>query len=211
MFSIRPLIVFCSLVILPINPLNSIADEPAPDDVIPLVAPKGWGGETIHVPPAFAKDMKIKGVEKIRFAPGMFKPDAVDFFSYVLVFRLEAEPELTREVIERELLAYYRGLATAVGRGKIKTDGFSFSMKQVEGITAEMNVSHYVAALQWIEPFATSKAQTLNFELRVWKAKKSNRNWIYMSVSPNKSDDPIWNIMYQVRDNFLEALDDDRQ
>lgn len=209
MLSIRRFSLLCVTAICSVNPILSVADdEPAADDGIPLVAPKGWRGETIQVPPAFAKNMKLNGVEKIRFAPGMFKPDAKDFFSYVLVFRLDAEPELTRAVLERELLAYYRGLATAVGRGKIKTDGFSFSIRPVEGASTKTNVANYVAVLEWIEPFATSKSQTLNCELRIWKAATNNRNWIFMSVSPHDSDDPIWNVMHRIRDEFLEALAD---
>lgn len=206
MSSVAQLVLFCSLVFVLLNPLHGVAEEPAGDDGIPLVAPKDWRGETIDLPPEFAKDMKLKGVEKIRFAPGMFKPDAADFFSYVLVFRLEAEPELTIEVVERELLTYYRGLATAVGRGEIKTDDFSISMKKVEETETEVNVANYTATLKWIEPFATSKSQTLNVELRVWKAEESKHSWIFMAVSPNKSDDPIWESMHQIRDKFVKAL-----
>lgn len=45
-----------------------VADEP---DSEKLTAPKDWGGETIKLPPGFAPDMKLKGSEHIRFAPGM--------------------------------------------------------------------------------------------------------------------------------------------
>src|SRR5204863_171753 len=63
------------------------AGEPAkPAYQVP--APKGWGKETIELPPQFAPDMKWKGVEELRFAPGMFKAGADDFFSYALLFWL---------------------------------------------------------------------------------------------------------------------------
>jgi len=51
------------------------SDEPE------LAAPEGWGGETIQLPPKFASDMKLKGSEHIRFAPGMMKPLSDSFFS----------------------------------------------------------------------------------------------------------------------------------
>ncbi len=54
----------------------------APRSPIQLKAPEKWSGETITLPPGFARDMAIKGVEVIRFAPGMFDPQAEDFFSY---------------------------------------------------------------------------------------------------------------------------------
>ena len=41
----------------------------------------------IDLPPKdFAPDMKWKGKEEIRFAPGMFKPNAPDFFSHRFCF-----------------------------------------------------------------------------------------------------------------------------
>jgi hypothetical protein len=40
----------------------------------PLAVPAGWGGETIQLPPGFAPDMKLKGVEHIRYSRGMMNP-----------------------------------------------------------------------------------------------------------------------------------------
>ncbi|MEM7393198.1 MAG: hypothetical protein AAF492_12705, partial [Verrucomicrobiota bacterium] len=58
----------------------------APAENLVFKTPKGWFGERIALPTGFAPDMTLKGVEEIRFAPGMFKPDAADFFTYVFVF-----------------------------------------------------------------------------------------------------------------------------
>ena len=55
---------------------------------IPLEAPEGWKGETISLPPGFAPGMKLQGLEKIRFAPGMFKPEFL-----LLCLRLPAGAE----------------------------------------------------------------------------------------------------------------------
>ena len=45
-----------------------VAAEPTTAE---LAAPDGWAGETIALPPGFAPDMKLKGTEQVRFAPGM--------------------------------------------------------------------------------------------------------------------------------------------
>ena len=50
-------------------------------------APKGWGKETIALPPAFAKNMTWKGVEELRFSPGMFMAESDTFFSYGILQR----------------------------------------------------------------------------------------------------------------------------
>jgi hypothetical protein len=50
-----------------------------------------WKGERLELPPGFAPDLGWTGVEHIRFAPGMFDPEASDFFSYAIAFLLSAE------------------------------------------------------------------------------------------------------------------------
>ncbi len=72
-----------------IGPVAALAEDK-------LVFDTEWKGERIELPPGFARDLKLKGYEEIRFAPGMFKGDADDFFSYVLAFSLEpGEEKLT--------------------------------------------------------------------------------------------------------------------
>jgi hypothetical protein len=131
----------------------------------------------------------------------MFQKEAKDFFSYVIVFRLDEQPKLSREILARELLVYYRGLANSVSGGKIKTDGFSIEVKP-DKTSQVPDAQQYVAVLKWVEPFATKKPQTLRIEIRAWETSKSRRTWVFMSVSPNRVDDPIWKTMRQVRDKF---------
>ena len=92
-----------------------VADE---KDSVKLAAPEGWSGETISLPPGFAPDMKLKGAEHIRFAPGMMKPASDSFFSYAFVFELQSKPDLTDAVVKEEFLKYYRGLCMKVLDGK---------------------------------------------------------------------------------------------
>ena len=88
-----------------------------------LEAPEDWRGETIKLPPAFAPDMKLKGEEVIRFAPGMFQPGSDSFFTYVFAFEVEPRPELTEKILKDEFLKYYRGLCEAVLGGSIARKG----------------------------------------------------------------------------------------
>lgn len=180
---------------------ETIADEPK--DVIRLDVPQNWSGERIVLPPGFARDMQVKGIEEIRFAPGMFQPGAKDFFSYVIVFRLDDQPKLTVESLNAELLTYYRGLATAVSGGQIKTDSFSVTVLPTQH-TQDAIVDDYTIALKWIEPFKTKKQQTLRIEIRSWQVPQQQRTWVFMNVSPNQPDDPIWQTMRGVRDQFLK-------
>ncbi|MBU62044.1 MAG: hypothetical protein CMI26_06040, partial [Opitutae bacterium] len=63
-----------------------------------------WFGERIKLPPGFSPTMDWKGIEEIRFAPGMFKADQPDFFSYALVFSLEPEADVSLAGLSKQIL-----------------------------------------------------------------------------------------------------------
>lgn len=178
-----------------------IAAEP---DSPKLTAPEGWEGETIGLPPGFALDMKLKGSEQIRFAPGMMKPDSTSFFSYAFVFELEPKPELTEAVVKEEFLKYYRGLCKAVLKDKLKDldpSKFTLKLERVKSDVKQDMPARYTGTLDWVEPFATKKPQKLNLEIQTWA--KSGRNYIFACVSPQAHDAAIWKQLHAIRDDYL--------
>ncbi|MFT4546872.1 MAG: hypothetical protein ACI8XO_004327 [Verrucomicrobiales bacterium] len=185
-----------------------------------LIFKTEWKGERITLPPPFAKDMKLQGIEEIRFAPGMFKPDSDSFFSYVFVFSVPGEKKLSEKVIKSETLTYYRGLAKSVlaGRGKeVDPSKFKFELekaKQAKGVPASVadakSVVQYTGKLDWIEPFATAKPQVLHFEIQAWADPKTKRNYLFVGTSPKEIDDKaeIWKKLRKIRSDFkVEAVE----
>ena len=163
-----------------------------------------WFGERIMLPPGFAPKMKLKGIEEIRFSPGMFKATEKDFFSYVFLFALEPKPELTADVLRGELLTYYLGLSKNVMRNpKLDTSKFTVKLESLKenGSTPKgaLDVKSYRAQVYWLEPFATKKMQTLHFELQIWKYKGSPYNYLFVCASPQKTGEPIWKTMRGIR------------
>lgn len=178
-----------------------------------LIFDTEWKGESITLPPEFAPDMKLKGIEVIRFAPGMFDPKSDAFFSYAFVFSVSIDQKFTKEVIQAETLVYYRGLAQSLlkSRGKeIDVSEFTFEMKRAEaavdtaeGVAAE-GVTQYSGELNWIEPFATLQPQILQFELQSWSDPETERNYLFVCTSPKKPEEaiPIWNELRKIRQSF---------
>ena len=162
----------------------------AAKQTVQLEAPEKWSGETITLPPGFARDMAIKGVEVIRFAPGMFDPQAEDFFSYAIVFWLPESKPLTEKQLHDEFLKYYRGLATAVARGrKLGVDPQNFKLK----LTAVEKKPHtWRAELEWAEPFRTGQAQTLRFTISSSESAEHNGLLISIAASPQPHEHAIW-------------------
>ena len=166
-----------------------------------------WRGERIDLPPGFAPDMKWVGEEDIRFAPGMFTADADDFFTYVLVFVLDQEADVTEKNIEAELLTYYRGLASSVMKGKQKevdTAAFTIELSKADAVTSSpvdtANVTQYTGTLDWIEPFATQEKQQLHIEAQVWK--HGEQPALFLCVSPKNREDDIWKKLREIRAAF---------
>ena len=187
----------------------SVADEP---DSAKLAAPEEWGGETIKIPPGFAPDMKLKGSEHIRFAPGMMKPASDSFFSYAFVFDLQSKPDLTEAVVKEELLKYYRGLCKAVLKEQlpdVDPSKFTLELQQVKSDAkpspdekGPSTPTRYTGTLDWVEPFATKKPQKLNLEIRTWAT--NDRNYIFVCASPQAQDTAIWKQLHAIRDDYLK-------
>lgn len=185
------------------------AEEP---ETFKLAAPNDWSGESMELPPGFARDMKLKGFEHIRFAPGMMKPASASFFSYAFVFEIESRPVITESVLKDEFLKYYRGLCVAVLNGKlpdVDPDKFTVELKKDEtnskpaddGSDADAAVT-YSGTMDWVEPFATRKPQKLNLEMRTWT--KKDRSYIFACVSPQSKEKPIWKQLHTIRDDYLK-------
>ncbi len=191
--------------------LFALAVEAADPAAVPLAAPSGWGGETIDLPPGFAKDMSFKGVEHIRFAPGMMKPESDTFFCYAFAFELQDKPKLTQETVQVEFLKYYRGLCTAVLNGTkpaLDPKEFTCTLKEAKPDKPlspndkSVGLISYAGTIKWVEPFATKKPQTLNLEIQTWT--KGKRNFLFACVSPQDKDAAIWKQLRKIRDDYVK-------
>ena len=185
--------------------------KPAPTHEEKLVFKTEWGGERLDLPTEFAPKMKLEGVEEIRFAPGMFKPEDDSFFSYVFVFAVSADQELSEKLIAEEMLVYYRGLAESVSEGAIEGKKFQFELEKAKGakggpttVADLIRVTQYSGKLDWVEPFVTKKMQALYFELQSWSDGATGRNYLFVCASPKKpgGQSEIWKELRKIRSDF---------
>lgn len=196
------------LLVLALTGVSLSAAQPLADQqfVIKKPTPK-WFGERIALPPkGFAPDLGLKGIEEILFAPGMFKADQPDFFTYVFLFAVEAKPVLTSEVLQKELFTYYAGLSKARLRNpNLDTSKFSVNVRKMKHFEKKpkgsFDVASFTATVNWIEPFATRKFQTLHFELQTFKFAGSPHQYLFVCASPKPRDKTIWNTLREIRGN----------
>jgi hypothetical protein len=182
------------------------AGQPETKPPYQVPAPAGWAKETITLPPAFAPDMTWKGTEELRFAPGMFKPDAADFFSYALLFWLPDDAKIDAKTMERELLAYYRGLAAAVLKSKkqeVNAKAFTLTLtdakEKPDKRPGDEPIAGYVGELKWTEPFATGKPQALRLEIHTWPSEKHKHHCVFVCASPQPETAAVWKALREIR------------
>ena len=180
---------------------------PEPEKALPyqVPTPPRWRKETIALPPSFAPDMKWKGTEELRFAPGMFKAGSPDFFSYAMLFWLPDDAEVDAKALERELLAYYRGLSAAVSKSKkhaVDTKSFTLTItpdKQPDKRPGGETVTAYVGELKWVEPFTTAKPQTLRLDIHIWPSAKNKHQCVFVCASAQPESAAVWQTLHEIR------------
>ncbi len=209
----------CAAIFLSLSD-SSLADEanakaaPSGAAAETLVFHTAWKGERIPLPPPFAPAMKLKGIEEIRFAPGMFDAASDTFFTYALVFSVPKDQQLTPQMIQQEILEYYRGLAGAILKGKgvdADTGKFTFKLEQAkeatgtpEKVPASAKAIQYHGELTWVEPFVTAKPQVLHFEIQSWADPVRSRNYLFVCTSPKAigDSDATWKELRTIRRTF---------
>jgi hypothetical protein len=83
-----------------------------------LKEPAIWEFERFALPPIFNPSFHYKGVEELRFAPGMFKKDSADYFTYVFVAELDNTTSISEQEVKNYLWDYYKGLCAATAKDR---------------------------------------------------------------------------------------------
>jgi hypothetical protein len=88
---------------------------------------------------------------------------------------------------------------------------FAFEMEKAKAVTeAPESLANpeagkqYSGKLDWVEPFATAKAQTLHFEIQTWSDPKTERNYLFVCTSPKPpvEAEPVWKELRGIRRGF---------
>lgn len=159
--------------------------------------PENWRAETLVFPLGFAPQIEYQGVEELHFAPGMFKKGAPDYFSYLFAWRLDSLVDLNAQVLEKDLLVYFKGLYQAVSKRKQPVDGFRVHLVKTPD---EKNELHgYTGKAGFIDPFVTETWLELNLEIRVWQCAKNKQTWALFRLSPKSLNSKIFEQMRSVK------------
>lgn len=173
---------------------TSVAEEPPV-----LNAPEGWRSERIPFPLEFAPAIDYPGFEELRFAPGMFDPDAADYFSYVFVWFIEGRAEFDAELLDKQLEAYFEGLCTAVAQSR----KLSPPAHPIEASVGQANqAGEYQARVSVWDAFTDGRPLTLRFEIRTQRCAEDACSCVLFEASPSPVDAEVWKTMRGITDAF---------
>jgi hypothetical protein len=164
-------------------------------------SPADWKAEVIPFPLGFAPDIDYKGVEELRFAPGMFKDETDTYFTYAFVWWLEGQPPINEARLQDDLLKYFRGLYQAVSKKEPKQVG-SFTVKiEPDGSLDENGVrkTRYRGEARWVDPFVTEREVSLNLRIFHWVCAAQNRTAVLFLATPQKDGHAVWDSLSSIK------------
>lgn len=161
----------------------------------PLLAPDNWRSEIIDFPLEFAPSLSYSGTEYIQFAPGWGKKDAEDYFSYVLLWKINQDPLLSSKKLEAEMETYFDGLMEAVS----KSDSSAVKViLKPKAFFEKVNDSVYAGKIITYDAFTTKKEVRLNTIVNTSYCNAQQKHLVLFKVSPQTHEHSIWKRMEKV-------------
>jgi len=149
-----------------------------------------WRFERIELPPEFAPTLPA-GVEKLYFAPGMFKPGEADYFTYVFSLAFNEPGAATGEAIKEMLELYYVGLISAVAKGK-----GTAPKEPIATVAVTEAGGGFEAVIETVDAFTTGDPVRLLLDIQI----SSDATCVNVAASPAERGKPVWSELRAARE-----------
>jgi hypothetical protein len=139
----------------------------------------------------------------------MFTPESDTYFTYIFAMKITDDTALDAAALQSLLETYFRGLCRTVAKEKKFDIDASKISAQVRADQPEAQPTrHFRATVQSFDPFVTGKPLTLNLEMIVIDASRTDHR-IFAAVSPKPTDSPVWKLLRTLKDQFQERCAQD--
>lgn len=172
-----------------------------------LHEPANWEYEQFPLPPSFAPAITYEGIEELRFAPGMFKKDSANYYTYIFMAVIEGSPVITEKEVQHYLVNYYRGLsATVANDRKLNIDTSKITALAVRPHPVKSVVQDFDAAVTTFGVFDDGAVVTLNMEITAIPDSKRKKTFLIFLASPKARNEPIWKELYDIRNGAMKRI-----
>ena len=167
-----------------------------------LKEPANWQFERFTLPPEFAPNIPYKGIEELRFSPGMFVKDSANYFTYAFVAELDNISSISQDDINNYLLGYFKGLCSSTAKQRnlsIDSSKILVSVDKNQGTGKDV---HYNATLDIFGVFTDGAPVRLNMEIKVLNDKSISKIYLVFIASPLNKSDQVWAKLRSIQNNF---------
>ena len=168
-----------------------------------LKEPADWAFERFTLPPSFEPAFPYKGVEELRFAPGMFKKDSATYFTYAFVAQLDNVTAFSQDDTRDYLLRYFKGLCSSVAKDRklvIDTALITVAVEKKKGLPTTETI--YTASLNIFGVFVDGASVKLNAEVKILINTVAKNACLIFITSPREKNDAIWKMLYKIQKEF---------
>jgi len=160
-----------------------------------LLATNDWKSEIIDFPLKFAPSLPYTGVEYVRFAPNWGLKDASNYFSYVFLWEIDQNPELSSTKLESEMEEYFNGLMNLITKMDSKQVK---KIPKTKAFFEKVNDTLYVGKVITYDAFTTKKEVSLNMMVTHSYCNNQNKHLVLFKISPQQNKHPIWKKMEKI-------------
>jgi hypothetical protein len=180
-----------------------------PNTTIPsyyLFTPPGWTEERFPIPIDFAPQIRQKGVEDVRFAPGWADPKSDEYWSYAYLWWLDGIKEFDAATLQGYIKDYYNGLVTRnVSERNIPRHKVIPTEVIIRNINAAPGDRRSFEGTVRMLDYMTQQPMVLHYKIRVKHCTGQDRTAVFVELSPKVYTHAVWMDLDKIS-NRLECV-----
>jgi hypothetical protein len=171
--------------------------------VYQLPVPEGWSVERFSLPPDFAKQLKLSGVEELRFFPGWGDSTSEEHWSYTFLWWLEGNQNIDAAFVQENLTTLYSGLLDRnIKPRKIPAEKlYPVTVKMKDIKTAAGDVKTFEGTANMLN-YIKQEPMILNIIVHVKNCSDKTHSSLFFEISPKPFTHPVWEKMNKLNADF---------
>jgi hypothetical protein len=167
--------------------------------------PAGWFDDFYAFPLPFAPSLPYTGIEALRQAPGFGDPTSPEYWSYTFAFWVDGDPKITAASLERDMVAYYLGLAGGCTDPSFPCDASKFEARfepLFETGRGAGAVRVFGGKVGSYDMFFTGQPMTLQMIVSTFDCPRDGHRAVLFSASPAGFSSPVWRELLERQVDF---------
>jgi hypothetical protein len=167
--------------------------------------PEGWRIERTSFPPPFAPQVKLHGIEEIRFPPGWGVAGSEDYWSVAYLLWLDTGQPINESTLQDMLKSYYDGLVKTGGGPvphNIPKEKMIDTKVVVQKIKPEADDIETWSGTVHMLDYMAMKPMTLNLKVHTKQCGDKDHFPLFFELSPKPFADVLWIDLEKMKKNF---------